>query len=213
MKIVNRWTGKTIAEGATITEAIAAAPRTRWDGADLTGADLRRADLTGANLTGANLTGADLRRADLRRADLTDANLTDADLTGADLAGANLTGANLRRANLTEAQEDLFAIYDLVPKEVPAVLQALREGRVDGSTYQGDCACLVGTIANVKGVRYDELPSIRPNCSRPAERLFLGISRGDIPATNPIVKVVEEWTEEWLNKQLSVDRSEEGAGR
>jgi hypothetical protein len=61
----------------------------------------------------------------------------------------------------------------------------------------GDCACLVGTIANVRGCRYTDL-GFSPNSSRPAERWFLAIRRGDKPDTNQIVDMTASWVEAWL---------------
>ena len=75
---------------------------------------------------------------------------------------------------------------------------AIAEGRIDGSTYEGDCACLVGTLANVRHVRYDAIPSLRPNSSRPIERFFLAIRRGDTPETSTFSRLALEWTDEWL---------------
>jgi len=176
-------------------------------GANLIGADLIDADLTGANLTGARLIDADLTGADLIDADLTGADLIDADLTGANLTGARLTGANLTGAdlidadltgaNLTGARDDFRKILDLARPEVTGLLLAIREGRVDGSCYEGECACLVGTIGNLRGVAFDHLDGIRPDSARPAERLFMAISPGHVPAINPVAKIVEGWIVEW----------------
>ena len=85
-----------------------------------------------------------------------------------------------------------------VRAEAPGLLLALREGRVDGSTYTGECACLVGTIANIKGRVYNDIPGLSPNSSRPIERFFLAISKGDTPATNPMAKIVEGWLLQFL---------------
>src|SRR5690606_8291282 len=75
-------------------------------------------------------------------------------------------------------------ILSRAPDEVPGLLAALRDGRVDGSVYTGECACLVGTSANLRGVEVDELAGIKPDSTRPAERWFMRISRGDTPLTN-----------------------------
>jgi len=134
------------------------------------------------------------------RADLTDANLTRADLTGANLTDADLTGANLTDADLTDAKEDFLAVLDAAPNEVAGLLLALREGRIDGSHYEGACSCLKGTIANVRGCRYTELgdaDALQPNSDRPSERLFMGISPGHLPSINPVAKIVEGWILEW----------------
>ena len=131
-------------------------------------------------------------------ANLRGAYLSDANLRGANLSGADLSGAYLRDANLQPIRDDLFSVLSSVPREVPALLEALRAGKVNGSTYEGECACLVGTVANARGCRYDALPELRPDSSRPAECWFLGIGTGDTPDTSSIAKLTEAWILEWM---------------
>ena len=125
-----------------------------------------------------------------------DAYLADADLAGANLARANLARATLARADLADAyladakgltdealrqlKADFFLTLLHAKAEVPALISALREGRVDGSQYEGECACLVGTLANARG---DQYRSAFPDASadHPAERWFMMISKGDKP--------------------------------
>jgi hypothetical protein len=76
---------------------------------------------------------------------------------------------------------------------------ALIEGRVEGSTYEGDCACLVGTIANARHADYQQI-GIKPDSSRAAERWFMGIKKGDTPETNQISKITVEWLDEFTAK-------------
>jgi len=182
-------------------------------GADLREANLREANLGGANLFVADLGEANLRGADLRGADLGEANLGGANLFVADLGEANLRGANLRGANLREAdlgganlgganltpiRDDLWAVLSAAPAEVAGLRDAIVEGRIDGSTYEGDCACLVGTLANLRRCKYDALPTLTPNSARPIERFFLSIRKGDTPETSQFSKLALEWTDEWL---------------
>ncbi len=126
------------------------------------------------------------------------ANLRYADLSYADLSSANLSYADLSSANLSSAKADYFDVLLRGKKEIHGLRLALIEGRVEGSAYEGECACLVGTIANVKKCDYDQIPNLKPDSSRPAERLFLAIKKGDTPETNPISKIVVEWTDEFL---------------
>jgi hypothetical protein len=89
---------------------------------------------------------------------------------------------------------DLWLTLACNRNEVPALLDALRAGHIDGSVYEGECACLKGTIANIKHVSYTELS---PNSSDPAECWFMGIQKGDTPETNLMSKLAVEWCEEW----------------
>ncbi len=81
---------------------------------------------------------------------------------------------------------------------MPALLTTLAAGRVNGSTYSGACACLVGTIANTLGCDYRAVPSLTPDSSRPAERWFLAIREGHTPENNQIARITAEWIGEWI---------------
>ena len=167
-------------------------------GANLAGANLADANLAGANLADAYLAGADLTGADLAGANLAGADLADADLTDANLTDARLAGANLADANLAPIWEDVDFILSAARAEAPALLSALREGRINGSAYEGPCACLIGTLANARGCIYTQLEGVTPNPKRPAERWFAAIRRGDTPATNPVSALTVEHVEQWL---------------
>jgi hypothetical protein len=176
-------------------------------GANLSDANLSGANLSGAYLSGANLSGANLSDANLSGANLSDANLSDAYLSGAYLSGAYLSGAylgdadlggaNLGDADLGAFRADFWDVLLRAPHEIAGVRAALVEGRVDGSTYSGECACLVGTIGNVRKVNYAELGNgLNPDSGRPAEQWFMGIRKGDTPETNQQSKLAVEWLDE-----------------
>ena len=153
-----------------------------------------------ASLRDADLRDADLRGADLRGADLSDADLSDAVLSDAVLIGADLRGADLRDADLSEQKNDFFDILLRAQGEIAGLRAALVAGRVDGSTYEGECACLVGTIAHVRGGQYDALGNgLKPDASRPAERWFLGLRKGDTPKTSQISQITVEWLDEFVS--------------
>jgi uncharacterized protein YjbI with pentapeptide repeats len=179
-------------------------------GSDLSDSDLRGSDLRGSDLRGSDLSGSDLRDSDLRGSDLSDSNLSgsnlsdsnlsDSNLSGSNLSGSDLSDSNLRGSNLRPIRDDLWAILCSAPSEVVGLRQALLDGKVDGSTYEGDCACLVGTLAKVKGCPYTEIPGLAPKSSRPAERFFAAIKPGDTPDTSQFSKLTVEWVDEWLKK-------------
>jgi hypothetical protein len=138
---------------------------------------------------------ADLSFADLRSADLSYTNLSSADLRSADLRSADL-----RSANLLEIREDFFQRLNLAIHEVSGLYKAVRDGRIEGSTYEGKCACFVGTVANVRGVKSDDLKQLiglKKDAGSPTERWFRGISKGDIPESNPVSRITSQWIEEF----------------
>lgn len=103
--------------------------------------------------------------------------------------------ADLSDADLQPIRADFYDVLAWAPSEVPALIEAIKSGRVDGSTYQGECACLVGTIANVRGVNYE---SLEHASYRPIERFFANIRLGDTPETNQSSAIAVDWTQEWL---------------
>ncbi len=162
-------------------------------------AESLRAGVEAAVKGGANLRDANLRGANLRDAYLGGANLGGANLRDANLRDAYLRGANLRDAYLGGVKDDLRKVLDAAPGEVTGLLTALREGRIDGSQYQGQCACLVGTIANLRHEPHDALKiDLRPDASRPSEVWFLAIGRGDTPETSQVAAITAGWIEEWI---------------
>ncbi len=185
------------------------------EGADLEGANLEGANLEGADLEGAYLEGADLEGAYLEGANLEGANLEGADLEGADLEGAYLEGAYLEGAylegaDLEEIRGDFFAVLDTQPAEVPGLLAALNAGKIDGSTYTGECACLIGTIANVKGCWYRQL-AVQPNSDRPAEIWFMNIRPGMTPENNGFAALAAKWVAEWQERRAASTSTTEAA--
>ena len=160
---------------------------------DLSGAILRDTDLSGADLSGAILSDTDLRGAILRGAILRDT----------DLSGAILSDTDLSGADLSDIKSDLIAEILKLPNELEFLRAALVEGRVDGSTYSGECACLAGTLANAKGIAQYSGEEIAANGTpfkadaySPRERWFLAIKKGDTPETNPAAKLALEWVDE-----------------
>ena len=153
-------------------------------------ANLRYSDLSGSNLRYSDLSGSNLRGSHLR----------DSDLSGSDLSGSNLSGSNL-----TPIRDDLWAVLSSAPSEVLGLKLALIEGRVDGSAYCGECACLLGTIANIQGKSIADLEYVKPNSSRLIELFFLGIKIGDNPKTNQISKQVVEWIDQWIENVSHAD--------
>ncbi len=158
---------------------------------------LEGAYLEGAYLKGAYLKGADLKGANLKGAYLKGAYLKGADLEGANLKGAYLEGAYLEGANLTHIKNDLFALLLYAIPEIANLKKALIEGKVNGSTYEGECACLCGTLEKSSDEKIRTTIYDLRDSDRPIERFFLGIQTGDTPETNQISKIVFEWIEEF----------------
>ena len=198
IEIKNRWSGEIIfsIEADTWRFAVEAAIKAK---ANLSWANLSRANLSGADLSGANLSWANLSGADLSKA-----NLSGADLSWANLSWADLSRANLSRANLSVIKHDIWAVLLNAPHEIKGLKQAIIDGKINGTAYEGECACLVGTIAKIQKCNYESVPGISPDQSRPAERFFMGIKTGDTPKNNPVSKLVLEWIEELEGKLAAV---------
>ena len=169
---------------------------------NLKNCNLQNCNFESANFKNASLQNADFencnfKNANLKNASLENCNLESADLQNASLQNANFEYSNLEKANLTAIKEDFFEILSKAPKEIGGLKKALINGNINGCAYEGDCCCLVGTIANVRGCNYTELEGIIPNNSRPAERWFFGIKVGDTPKNSKIAKITLDWINEY----------------
>ena len=140
----------------------------------------------------------------VRKSIETGANLTRANLTRANLSDADLTDANLSDANLTAIKQDFLAEVLRLPNELDALRAAIVEGRIDGSSYSGECACLAGTLAKAAGCTdyhggdFMAASGVAFHASAysPRERFFLVIQTGNTPENNSAAKIALEWTDE-----------------
>ena len=110
-------------------------------------------------------------------------------------AKADLSQANLSWADLRYIKHDVWGILLNAIPEVPALRQATIDGKVDGSTYSGECSCLCGTIGKARSKSAYDLEGIETNSDSMAERFFM---KGDTPETNGASKVVLGWADEFL---------------
>ena len=139
----------------------------------------------------ADLRGADLRGADLRGAELRDADLRDADLRGADLRGIKLK--NLPENFINQCSRDILFIFSCLKKELPEFRKKLIEGKINGSQYTGECACLIGTLGNIDGgieKVCNAIPYYEKGTHNMGETWFLNIREGDTPKNNEFSKHV-----------------------
>ena len=198
IEIKSRYSGDALfsVEAKSLKIAIEMAVK---QGANLEGANLRGADLIGADLRGADLEGAYLRGAYLRGAYLEGADLRGADLIGADLRGADLRGADLRDADLRDIKSDFFGRLTAAKQEVQGLYDYLIRGKINGSCYEGICACFCGTIANLRKENYENLSiDLKPDSDSPTEKWFLSIHEGDTEVSNQVVKITAEWMREFM---------------
>ncbi len=164
-------------------------------------ADLSSADLRYADLRDANLSSADLRYADLRYANLSSADLRYADLRYADLSSADLRYADLSSADHKEIKEDFFKRLDLAKSEVGGLYDFIIRGKINGTAYQGECACFVGTIANLRRENYEQLTcQLKPDADSLTERWFLVFEPGITPDWHPVAKITKEWMDQYMTK-------------
>ncbi len=188
IEIKNRWTGIVI-YSCDVPDDVPSGMALRHA--------LEKAVVSNSNLRNSDLSGSDLSGSNLRNSDLSGSDLSGSNLRNSDLSGSNLSGSDLSGSNLINQKNDFWAILLHATKEISGLRLALVEGRVDGSTYEGKCACLVGTIGNVRGVNYKDI-GVKPDSSRPAERWFLGIKKGDTPETNQISRITVDWLDEFV---------------
>jgi hypothetical protein len=152
-----------------------------------------RADLSSANLSSANLSFADLSFANLSSANLSFANLSFADLSSANLRSADLRSADLRSAkNIPDlyvnlCSRDILFVFEHLKGELPGFREKLIKGEIDGTQYEGDCACLIGTLGKLDGgvnKVCQTIPYYDKGLHNFGEQWFWQIHKGDTPENN-----------------------------
>ena len=233
IQIKNRWTAEVIfecdAESLRVAVELAVSKKvslrasnlrgSNLSGSDLRGSNLRDSNLRDSNLSGSNLRGSNLRDSDLSDSDLSDSDLSDSDLSGSDLSGSNLRGSDLSDSNLSDSnlsdsnlsdsdlsgiKDDFLKKIELLAPETPGLYKAILDGHIDGSCYEGECACFVGTYANLKGVKPQalaDLCGLQMDSSSPVEKWFMGIAKGDTPENNPVAAITAEWIRGWAKEK------------
>jgi hypothetical protein len=68
-------------------------------------------------------------------------------------------------------------------------------------SHECECNTIKLTLANARSENYLKI-GITPDASRPAERWFMGISRGDTLETNQISRITVGWIDEFLSEVL-----------
>lgn len=116
--------------------------------------------------------------------------------------GTTIPPMTLIGFDLDKTRADMFSILDKAAPEVRALKQVIVDGHIDGRIYKGECACLKGTIAKIRGCKKDELDGITCGLSdSPAEQLFYYIRPGHTPTNNAASKFAFGLIEEWEAKQ------------
>jgi len=106
--------------------------------------------------------------------------------------------SNLKNSGALEPIRcDFFGRLLILKSEVGYLKTALQKGRVNGSAYEGECSCFMGTIANAKKCTYKQLVGLKPDSSSDTERWFFSIKKGDTPDNSLFVKQTIEWIEEF----------------
>ncbi len=108
-----------------------------------------------------------------------------------------------------EAKADLHRWLDRFPETVPALLEAVREGRMHGKEYRGPCRCVIGTILFdetpspagdrqwIRGMRTIRTQVLQKRGWSDLEEFVWRIHPGDTPSNSPVMAHLERWIMEW----------------
>jgi hypothetical protein len=66
--------------------------------------------------------------------------------------------------------------------------------------YEGECCCLLGTLANARGDDVDDIEydGVEPSELNYAETWFFDIHIGDTPESSPTCALAAAWVEEFI---------------
>ena len=128
--------------------------------------------------------------------------VVEANLHGADLRGANLE--KLPEDYINQCSRDILFIFSCLKSEVPFLREKLIKGEIEGTQYEGDCACLIGSLANADGgieKVCEAIPFYKKGTHNPGEAFFLNIHKGDTPENNSFAKHALKLIDMFLKKE------------
>lgn len=103
--------------------------------------------------------------------------------------------------NLKLCEKDLTTLLDKFERaDAERLLDAVVHGRLVGSTYTGECACVVGTLGKPYPEWVDDYID-RANMSS-LENLVLPIKFGDNPNNNKVMAWLEDKLLKWIDQKL-----------
>ena len=107
-------------------------------------------------------------------------------LGGANLGDANLGGAkNIPQLYINTCSQQMLYIFTQLKHELPRLRKKIVDGQIEGTQYEGDCCCLIGTLGGgndecintvVASMKYYD-----KGLHNPAEQWFYQIREGDTP--------------------------------
>ena len=154
-----------------------------FDGATFYGSTFNRATFYGATFYGATFYGA---------------TFYGATFYGATFYGATFYGATFDEKTLRNFKHDFWGVLIRYKNEVPALIEHIKNGKINGSCYSGECCCLMGTFAKIKNLNIEDNQFSIKDASSPAEQWFTMIKPGDTPENNYASKMALKWIEEFL---------------
>jgi hypothetical protein len=155
--------------------------------------DVRLGDVRWGDVRWGDVRLGDVRLGDVRLGDVRLGDVRLGDVRWGDVRLGDVRLGDVRWGDLI--WQDYFDVLWRVPEEVAGLVAALKAGKVNGRTYNGPCACLLGTIANLRHCGYNEIPGLTPNSSRPSEQFFMAIAVGDTPERSPWAAAAVRWAE------------------
>ena len=89
-------------------------------------------------------------------------------------------------------------------EELLEIQKIIEVGKINGSTYTGENACLIGSIANIRKVDYRKMEGIYPDHLSPMEEFFKQIRPKDTPKNNIFSAIALLW----IKKHIRSTRAE-----
>jgi uncharacterized protein YjbI with pentapeptide repeats len=187
----------------------------RFDGSSFVGSRFVGSRFDGSSFDGSSFVGSSFDGSSFVGSRFVGSRFVGSRFVGSRFVGSSFDGSTDNPGHpFYGIRLDVWAILDAAPGEVAALREKMLAGEIDGSVYQGECACLCGTIANAQGVPYTDLEGITPDAERPAERWFGPIRRGDKPTDNLdadditdgvyALTIALRWVDQWLESRLRI---------
>ncbi len=163
-----------------------------------------RADLSGVQFIDCDLSEAQFADA-AGHATFENCRLSKTNFTDMDAQGASFPGSDLSEADFFEIKASLYAVLSQAEDAIPRIIEVVKNGTFNGNNYYfgpdsygPSGMCLLGYIAQHRGVNFWEFEGIPATGCSPIERWLMAIFVDDTPETNPVSQQLLNWIDLYL---------------
>ena len=175
--------------------------QSEFNGSEFNGSEFNRSKFNQSKFNQSEFNQSEFNRSEFNRSKFNQSKFNQSNFNQSEFNDSELddiTFNSLKNLITTERTKiDFFGRMLILKNEVKYLKEKLISGEIDGTSYDGYCACFIGTCANNKKIKYNEITGIKLDAYSPTEIWFFQIKKGDNPENSKFAKLTLDWIEEF----------------